>query len=113
VQGNVVRIIDANGTLAEERTYGMLGQALHTASVEVGERWALVDVLGAPLWSTASRGFSTRIRYDAARRPTHTLVTRPDGSAFTGTRIVYGEAVGFPRFSGHRSYVKIAQLTPW
>ncbi|MCX4239612.1 SpvB/TcaC N-terminal domain-containing protein [Paraliomyxa miuraensis] len=105
VQGNVLRITDANGTLAEQRTYGMLGQVLHTTSIEVGERWALTDVLGAPLHANASRGFSTRHRYDAARRPTHTFVTRPDGATFTATRTVYGEAAPTPTASNLRGQV--------
>ncbi|MCH9683140.1 MAG: RHS repeat-associated core domain-containing protein [Deltaproteobacteria bacterium] len=91
IQGNVIRITDALGTVAEQRTHGMLGQTLHTASAEVGQRWGLADVLGIPHWGTASRGFSTRTHYDPARRPTRTVVTRPDGSSFTSTRIVYGE----------------------
>ncbi|MEX1368046.1 MAG: SpvB/TcaC N-terminal domain-containing protein [Nannocystaceae bacterium] len=105
VQGNVLRITDANGTIAEERTHGMLGQVLHTTSLEVGERWALADVLGSPLYSTASRGFSTRHRYDQARRPTHTFVTRPDGTSFTSTRIVYGEAAAAPEANNLRGQV--------
>ena len=93
VSGNILQITDALGTVAEQRTPGMQGQVLHTTSLEVGERWMLSDTLGAPLYTSASRGFSTRHRYDAARRPTHTIVTRPDGTTFTGTRQVYGEVV--------------------
>ncbi|MCH9686162.1 MAG: toxin, partial [Deltaproteobacteria bacterium] len=92
VQGNVVRITDARDVVADAHTYGMLGQALYTASAEVGERWMLADVLGSPHWGTASRGFSSRTHYDAARRPARTVVTRPDGGSFTSMRIVYGEA---------------------
>jgi hypothetical protein len=77
----------------------MLGQVLRTTSLEVGNRWALADVLGAPLYATASRGFSTHHRYDEARRPTHTVVTRPDGTTYTATRIVYGEAAATPTAS--------------
>lgn len=80
----------------------MLGQVLRTTSLEVGIRWALTDVLGAQLYATASRGFSTRHRYDQARRPTHTFVTRPNGTTFTATRTVYGEAAPTPTASNLR-----------
>ncbi len=91
IQGNVLRITDALGTVAEQLTHAMLGQTLHTSSAEVGQRWGLADVLGNPHWGTTSRGFSTRTHYDPARRPVRTVVTRPDGGSFTSTRIVYGE----------------------
>ncbi len=42
VSGNVLRVVDANGIVAEERTYGMLGQMLRTSSIEVGQRRQLV-----------------------------------------------------------------------
>src|SRR5690606_41707063 len=61
--------------------------------------------LGRPLSATARRGVPPRHRYDAARRPTHPLVTRPEGTTFTATRTVYGEAAPTPAANNLRGQV--------
>ena len=93
VQGDVLRIVDARGNEAESRRYGMMGQALLVESVDAGNRWMLSDVQGAPLRGWSSRGFTSSMRYDAARRPTHHFVREPGGQEQLVERTVYGEVV--------------------
>ena len=53
--------------------YDMLGNRIHQASMEAGERWMLNDVAGKPIRAWDSRGFIRRMTYDALRRPTGTV----------------------------------------
>ena len=55
--------------------YDMLGNRIHQASMEAGERWMLNDVAGKPIRAWDSRGFLRRMTYDALRRPTGLYVT--------------------------------------
>ena len=50
--------------------YDMLGNRIHQASMEAGERWMLNDVAGKPLRAWDSRDHRFRTAYDALRRPT-------------------------------------------
>ena len=93
VQGDVLGVVDARGNDAESRRYGMMGQALLVESVDAGNRWTLSDVQGAPLRGWSSRGFTSSMRYDAARRPTHHFVREPGGQEQLVERTVYGEVV--------------------
>ena len=102
LQGNVVQVTDARTNIAETRDHGMLGQALRVASEDAGARWVLRDVMGAPHRSWSSRGYTTTVHYDAGRRPTRTVVTRPGATSFTSVRIVYGEDALNPEASNLR-----------
>ena len=54
--------------------YDMLGNRIHQASMEAGERWMLNDVAGKPIRAWDSRGFMRRMTYDELRRPTGLFV---------------------------------------
>ena len=56
--------------------YDMLGNRIHQASMEAGERWMLNDVAGKPHPRWDSRGHQFRTAYDALRRPVETLSAR-------------------------------------
>ena len=73
--------------------YDLLGNRIHQASMEAGERWMLNDVAGTPLYAWDNRGHTFRIEYDPLRRPLRTNVTvpaNPDQKLLT-ERLVYGE----------------------
>ena len=61
--------------------YDMLGNRIHQASMEAGERWMLNDVTGKPIRAWDSRGFTRRITYDELRRPTELFVTENGAEA--------------------------------
>ena len=52
--------------------YDMLGNRIHQASMEAGERWMLNDVAGKPLYAWDSRDHQFRTAYDPLRRPVET-----------------------------------------
>ena len=49
--------------------YDLLGNRIHQASMEAGERWMLGDVAGNPIRTWDSRGHNFTSAYDALRRP--------------------------------------------
>jgi RHS repeat-associated protein len=91
----VVQDGDARGRIVMRYDYDLLGNRVHQASMESGERWTLSDATGKPIRAWDSRGDMIRREYDALRRPVRTLVTgadpvHPDQALLT-ERLVYGE----------------------
>jgi len=93
VRDAIVQNGDASGRIVMRYDYDMLGNRIHQASMEAGERWMLNDVTGKPIRAWDSRGFMRRIAYDALRRATETFVTEK-GVERLDTRTVYGEGQG-------------------
>ena len=58
--------------------YDMLGNRIHQASMEAGERWMLNDVAGKPIRAWDSRGHNFTTAYDALRRPVDQIVRGTD-----------------------------------
>ena len=81
------------GRIVMRYDYDMLGNRIHQASMEAGERWMLNDVAGKPIRAWDSRGFIRRMTYDALRRPTGLFVTE-NGVERLAERTVYGESQG-------------------
>jgi RHS repeat-associated protein len=86
---------DAQGRIVMGYDYDMLGNRIHQASMEAGERWMLNDVAGKPIRAWDSRGHTFRTEYDPLRRPVRTRVigadpANPNQEALT-ERLVYGE----------------------
>ncbi len=93
IEGNRVEIRDAviqnddkRGRLIVRHHFDMLGNAIHQASMESGERWTLADSVGKPIRTWDSLGRAFRTEYDAVRRPLKAFV----GNVLT-ERMVYGE----------------------
>ncbi len=97
VSGNLLEVIDARGNTAQQSVPGMLGQVLHTISVDAGDRWSLSDVGGAPLRLFDDRGHTHRFEYDELRRPTHHWVLPNVGSEALVLLNVYGELATNPQ----------------
>ena len=93
VRDAVVQNGDTLGRTIMRYDYDMLGNRIHQASVEAGERWMLNDVTGKPIRAWDSRGFTRRITYDELRRPTGLFVMK-NGVERLAERIVYGENQG-------------------
>jgi RHS repeat-associated protein len=84
--------VDDSGRVVMRCDYDMLGNQIHKASMEAGERWVLNDVAGRPLYAWDSRDQRFRTAYDALRRPTHSFVREGAGTEMTVERSTYGES---------------------
>ncbi len=100
VRDAIVQNGDALGRIVMRYAYDLLGNRIHQASMEAGERWLLNDVTGKPIRSWTSRGHAFRTGYDRLRRPLRSFVeggqpTDPSGEVFAQPvlfeRVVYGE----------------------
>ena len=102
VRNAVVQNGDRRGRVVMRYDYDMLGNRIHQASVEAGERWMVEDVTGKLIRAWDSRMLARRISYDELRRPTGVFVTQ-DGTERQTEGTVYGEAQGAAR--NHRTRV--------
>jgi len=84
---------DAQGRIVMRYDYDMLGNRIHQASMEAGERWSLNDVAGNPIRCWDSRLFLRRMTYDLLRRRNDLYVTE-NGAERLAERIAYGEDQG-------------------
>jgi RHS repeat-associated protein len=78
IESNHRELIDANGRVAMRYAYDMLGNRIHEASMDAGERWMLNDVAGKPIRAWDSRGHMFETIYDQLRRPIEQRVTGED-----------------------------------
>lgn len=89
------KIEDPLGRIVMRYDYDMLGNRIHQASMEAGERWMLNDVTGKPIRAWDSRGHTFRTEYDSQRRPLRSFVTGADpnqpNQELLTERLVYGE----------------------
>jgi RHS repeat-associated protein len=68
IEGNQREVIDAKGRVVMRYDHDMLGNRLHQASMEAGERWMLNDVASKPIRAWDSRGHAFKTEYDQLRR---------------------------------------------
>jgi RHS repeat-associated protein len=80
IEGNLRAVIDALGRVAMRYDYNMLGARIRQASMEAGEVWRLDDVVGKPIGTWNSRGYSFRTEYDLLRRPLRSYVKGGDSA---------------------------------
>ena len=81
--------------------YDLLGNRIHQASQEAGERWMLNDIAGNPIRAWDSRGHNFTHAYDGLRRPIEQRVRGTTGASDPRTlgrtlvtdRIEYGESL--------------------
>ncbi len=92
IEGNEREVVDALGRIVMRYGYDMLGNRILQASMEAGERLQLYEVTGKLAYSWNSRGFRTRVGFDALRRPTHSFVQDGDfGGEVLEQLIEYGD----------------------
>ena len=86
---------DPLGRVIMRYDYDMLGNIIHQASMEAGERWMLNDVSGKPIRAWNSRGHESRNEYDPLRRLLRAFVSGTDpgdpAREILTDRMVYGE----------------------
>ncbi|MCB0184051.1 MAG: hypothetical protein KDE31_07300, partial [Caldilineaceae bacterium] len=93
IEGNELAVRDAQDRIVMHYDYDMLGNRIHQASMEAGERWNLNDATGNAIRGWDSRGFIRRMTYDELRRPINLFVADGQGERLT-ERTVYGERQG-------------------
>ena len=91
IEGNPLIVTDATGRACLTRQFSMLGQTCHQVSIDAGERWSLVDVLGQPLRRWDGRGQTIATSYDVLRRLVGVTVTPQGGSPLLAEKTVWGE----------------------
>ncbi|MDT4292022.1 SpvB/TcaC N-terminal domain-containing protein [Methylomonas sp. MO1] len=78
VRDAIVQADDKLGRIVMQYDYDLLGNRIHQASLEAGERWMLNDVTGKPIRAWNSRRYNFRTKYDALRRPVKSFVQGGD-----------------------------------
>jgi RHS repeat-associated protein len=95
-EGNLREVIDARGNTVSEYRYDMLGNNVYERSMDKGQRWAMVNILGSPLRSWDERNHEFQFSYDILHRPVQTKVIGGDGETpldHIFERVFYGEGV--------------------
>jgi RHS repeat-associated protein len=92
LQNNQRSITDPLGRTLMAFDYNMVGQRVHQASMDAGERWILNDVLGKTIRGWDTRGHNVRSEYDALRRPLALFVLGTD-AANSDPRTLAGEVL--------------------
>lgn len=105
IEGNQREVIDAKDRVVMRYDYDMLGNRVHQASMEAGERWMLNDVAGKPLYAWDSRNHRFRTAYDPLRRPTDSFLREGAGVEIIVGRSIYGEGRPNPEASNLRGKV--------
>ena len=91
IEGNQRKVIDALGRTVMTYDYDMLGNVIHTESMDAGKRWMLNNVAGNPIRLWDSRSHEINYIYDALLRPTHVFVSTENAPSVLTERMVYGE----------------------
>jgi len=109
VRDAIVQNGDQLGRIVMRYDYDMLGNRIHQASMEAGERWMLNDVEAKPIRAWDSRGFMRRMTYDELRRPIALLVSGNGINNLVSEKTVYGEDQQYgppnPEQTNHRTRV--------
>jgi RHS repeat-associated protein len=105
IEGNQREIIDANDRVVMRYDYDMLGNRIHQASMEAGERWILNDITGKPLYAFDSRNHRFRTIYDPLRRPIASFMREGAGPELLVGNTVYGETQANPEVQNLRGRV--------
>lgn len=105
IEGEQLEIIDAKSRVLMRYDYNLLGNRIHQASMEAGERWTLNDVAGKAVYAWDSRNNQFRTTYDPLRRPTGVYLREGAGPELLVERTVYGESQPDPESSNLRGKV--------
>jgi RHS repeat-associated protein len=102
IEGNQREVLDANDRIVMHYDYNMLGQQVHQASMEAGERWGLTNILGNPMYGWDSRDHRFRTAYDELHRPTDSFLSEGSSAEVVIGRTAYGEARPNPENKNQR-----------
>lgn len=105
IEGNQREVIDARDRVVMRYDYDVLGNRIHQANMDAGERWTLNDVAGKPLYAWDSRDHRFGTIYDPLRRPTDSLVKEGTSPAVMVGRTTYGEGLASPETGNRRGQI--------
>lgn len=108
IEGNLRSVTDARGNVVMQYKYDMLGNKVYQNSMDAGQRWLLINILGNPLRTWDERNHEFQYLYDILHRPTQSKVLGGDGGASLDhlfDRIFYGEAEPNPELKNLRGQV--------
>ena len=116
LEGNPLKIIDARGNSVMEygktindqfvSAYTIGGQLLYQNSMDAGERWMFLNVVGNPIHGYDSKGHHTFSTFDALQRPKETyLEIESEGMAYLIQKSLYGESLTNPEAQNLRGQV--------
>ena len=104
-EGNLRGVTDARSNLVVQYKYDMLGNKVYQNSMDAGQRWLLVNILGQPLRNWDERNHEFRYFYDILHRPIQSKVFGGDSDTLLDhifERIFYGEAEPNPELKNLR-----------
>ena len=96
VEGNLRNVTNALDNKVIQYKFDLLGNQVYQHSKDAGQRWALSNILGAPLRAWDERNHEFQFFYDIAQRPTHGKVIGGDGLTPLDNivdRVIYGESL--------------------
>ncbi|KAJ0417373.1 virulence plasmid 65kDa B protein-domain-containing protein [Aspergillus carlsbadensis] len=96
IQGNQIQVTDALGRTVLRSHHDMLGNQLHNASIDSGERWTLKDITGRPIHVWDSRGGHLTTAYDILRRPISSILWPGTDRETVVEKIEYGDSLADP-----------------
>jgi hypothetical protein len=99
VEGNLRTVTDARNNTVVQYQYDMLGTPVYQKSMDAGQRWMLLNILGNPLRTWDERNHEFQYFYDTAHRPLHGKVIGGDGAVLLDNiydRNIYGESLLLP-----------------
>ena len=109
IEGNLRSVTDARGNVVMQYKYDMLGNKVYQNSMDAGQRWLLINILGNPLRTWDERNHEFRYSYDdPLHRLTQSKVLGGDGPAPLDNvfdRIFYGEAEANPELKNLRGQI--------
>jgi RHS repeat-associated protein len=105
IEGNEREVFDAKQRVVMRYHYDMLGNRIHYASMEAGERWMFNDVAGNPIRAWDSRDHEFRTAYDPLRRPVGSYMSEGAGDKLLVGSTLYGETLPNPETNNLRGQV--------
>jgi RHS repeat-associated protein len=94
IEGNLRSVTDARDNVVMQYKYDMLGNKVYQNSMDAGQRWLLINIVGNPLRTWDERNHEFQYFYDILHRPTQSKVIAGDGITPLDNvfdRIFYGE----------------------
>jgi RHS repeat-associated protein len=103
IKGNRRAVIDTKNRVVIQYDYDMLGNRIHQASMEAGDRWILNDCSGKALYTWDSHNRQEQTFYDPSRRPVKLALREGGGAPKVVSRTTYGEGLPNPEASNLRT----------
>ncbi|MEC4686088.1 MAG: SpvB/TcaC N-terminal domain-containing protein [Nitrospirota bacterium] len=107
-ESNLRRVTDARGNVVMQYKYDILGNKVYQNSMDAGQRWLLINILGNPLRTWDERNHEFQYFYDTLHRPIQSKVISGDGDTPLDNvfdRIFYGESEPDPELKNLKGQV--------